>query len=400
MNPSSHKPSDTQMLPGLPQETAGVSATGRLAAPRAGQGAGLYIHIPFCHRICPYCAFFKHTPGRTDMRGFAEAVAREAALRLPAGFAPTTVYCGGGTPSMLSPTHLALLVQGLRETVDFSRVQEWSFEANPATLTPAKVSQWRELGITRVSLGVQSFEPELLKLLGRTHTPEQVAADIALLRAEGIPQINIDLMFSLPGQSIAQWAHTLDTALALAPDHLSTYNLSYEEDTDFFRHYGAEAGDEETDVALFRLTEEKLTAAGYRHYEISNYAKEGCRSLHNLSCWRGEDYAALGPGAVGSWQGLRYRNAENTDDYIAALKAGALPPHDSEHITPADRRTELLGLMLRTDEGLPASFLRPQDTPFLTMLQEQHLATLGTDGRLFLTTDGRLVADEIAVGLM
>lgn len=361
---------------------------------------GLYIHIPFCHRICPYCAFFKHTPGRTDMRGFAEAVGREAALRLPAGFAPTTIYCGGGTPSMLSPTHLGLMVQGLREVVDFSRVQEWSFEANPATLTPAKVRQWRELGITRVSLGVQSFEPELLTLLGRTHSPAQVAADVALLRAEGMAQINLDLMFSLPGQTVAQWEHTLDAALALAPDHLSAYNLSYEEDTAFFEHYGAGAGDEETDVALFRRTEEKLTAAGYRHYEISNYAKEGCRSLHNLACWRGADYAALGPGAVGSWQGVRYRNAEDTDAYIAALKAGSLPPHECERITPEARRTELLGLLLRTDEGLPAAFLRPQDAAFLTMLQEQGLATRGAAGRLFLTTDGRLVADEIAVGLM
>lgn len=367
---------------------------------RAGEDVGLYIHIPFCHRICPYCAFFKHTPARTDMRGFAEAVAREAALRLPPGFAPTTVYCGGGTPSMLSPTHLELMVQGLRETVDFSRVQEWSFEANPATLTPAKVRQWRELGITRVSLGVQSFEPELLKLLGRTHSPEQVAADVALLRAEGFSHINLDLMFSLPGQTAAQWEHTLDAALALNPDHLSTYNLSYEADTDFFRRYGAEAGDEETDVALFRLTEEKLVSAGYRHYEISNYAKDGGRSLHNLACWRGADYTALGPGAVGSWQGLRYRNAENTDDYIAALKAGALPPHEAERVSAGDRRTELLGLMLRTDEGLPASFLRPQDVAFVAMLQEQGLATLGEEGRLFLSSDGRLVADEIAVGLM
>lgn len=376
------------------------AASPSAASPVADSGAGLYIHIPFCHRICPYCAFFKHTPGRTDMRGFAEAVAQEAHLRLPQGFAPRTVYCGGGTPSMLSPTHLALMVQGLRETVDFSQVREWSFEANPATLTPAKVRQWRELGITRVSLGVQSFEPELLTLLGRTHTPEQVAADMALLRTEGIPQVNIDLMFSLPGQSVAQWEHTLDTALELAPDHLSTYNLSYEEDTDFFRRYGAEAGNEETDVALFHLTEEKLAAAGFRHYEISNYAKPGCRSLHNLACWRGEDYAALGPGAVASWQGRRYRNGENTDAYIAALKENKLPPHECEEITLDMRRTELLGLMLRTDEGLPASFLRPQDEAFLAMLQEQGLAVRGAEGRLFLTTDGRLVADEIAVGLM
>lgn len=372
----------------------------RLPEPEPGSEAGLYIHIPFCHRICPYCAFFKHTPGRTDMRGFAEAVAAEAALRLPPGFAPTTMYCGGGTPSMLSPTHLELMVRGLREVVDFSRLREWSFEANPATLTPAKVRQWRELGITRVSLGVQSFEPSLLNLLGRTHTPEQVAADVALLRAEGIPQVNIDLMFSLPGQSEAQWAHTLEAALALEPEHISTYNLSYEEDTDFFRHYGAEAGDEEADVALFRLTEQTLTAAGYRHYEISNYAREGCRSLHNLACWRGADYAALGPGAVGSWQGLRYRNAEDTPAYIAALKAGALPPHESERVSPEARRTELLGLMLRTDEGLPAAMLRPQDAPFLELLQEQGLAYRGGEGRLFLSSQGRLVADEIAVGLM
>lgn len=334
------------------------------------------------------------------MRGFAEAVAAEAALRLPPGFAPTTMYCGGGTPSMLSPTHLELMVRGLREVVDFSRLREWSFEANPATLTSAKVRQWRELGITRVSLGVQSFEPSLLNLLGRTHTPEQVAADVALLRAEGIPQVNIDLMFSLPGQSEAQWAHTLEAALALEPEHISTYNLSYEEDTDFFRHYGAEAGDEEADVALFRLTEQTLTAAGYRHYEISNYAREGCRSLHNLACWRGADYAALGPGAVGSWQGLRYRNAEDTPAYIAALKAGALPPHECERVSPEARRTELLGLMLRTDEGLPAAMLRPQDAPFLELLQEQGLAYRGGEGRLFLSSQGRLVADEIAVGLM
>lgn len=362
--------------------------------------AHLYIHIPFCHRICPYCAFFKHTPADTDMRGFVQALIREARLRLPAGYAPETIYFGGGTPSMLSPTHLGNLIQGLRETIDFTRVREWSFESNPATLTAAKVQQWCELGITRVSLGVQSFEPRLLQLLGRTHSPEQVAQDVALLRRVGIPQINLDLMFSLPGQTPAEWQHTLHEALALAPDHISTYNLSYEEDTDFFRQFGADAGDEETDVAMFETADEMLTAAGYRHYEISNYARPECRSQHNLACWRGEDYHALGPGAVGSVGGERYHNAEHTGRYIAALSEGKLPPCSVERLTPETRRTELLGLMLRTDEGLPPELLRPQDSEFIAMLQAEQLAELSDKGCLRLTRSGRLVADEIAVGLI
>lgn len=360
----------------------------------------LYIHVPFCHRICPYCAFFKHTPGRSDIRGYAQAVAAEARLRLPQGTAPTTIYFGGGTPSMLSPTHLGLLVDGLRGWLDLSRVQEWSFESNPATFTAAKVQQWRQLGINRVSLGVQSFDAGLLKLLGREHSPADVATSVQLLREAGIPQVNIDLMFSLPGQTLLQWEHSLRCAMVLQPDHISTYNLSYEEDTDFFRHYGAAAGDEETDVAMFTLADEILTAAGYRHYEISNYARPGCESQHNLACWHGEDYCGLGPGAVGTMGGIRYCNDGDTAAYMATLQSGTLPPGTAEQLDPATRRTELLGLLLRTDEGLPPAMLRPQDKAFTAMLLNEALATLAPDGRLILTREGRLVADEIAVGLI
>ena len=360
----------------------------------------LYIHVPFCHRICPYCAFFKHTPGRSDIRGYAQAVGLEARMRLPQGTAPRTIYFGGGTPSMLSPTHLDILVNGLREWLDLSQVQEWSFESNPATFTAAKVQHWREIGINRVSLGVQSFAPSLLKLLGREHSPEDVAESIRLLREAGIPQVNIDLMFSLPGQTLQQWEHTLQCAIDQQPDHISTYNLTYEEDTDFFRHYGAEAGDEEADVAMFSLADDMLTAAGYRHYEISNYARPGCESLHNLACWHGEDYCGLGPSAAGTMNGTRYCNDGNTAAYTAAVQAGSLPPGTAEVLDPDTRRTELLGLLLRTDEGLPAHMLRPQDATFVTMLRNENLATLAPDGRLILTRAGRLVADEIAVGLI
>ena len=360
----------------------------------------LYIHVPFCNQICPYCAFYKHRLAHVDIRGYVAGVIAEARLRMPQGYAPETIYFGGGTPSMLSLSHLNTLVEGLREWVDFSRVQEWSFEANPATFTPAKVEQWRRLGITRVSLGAQSFEPELLRLLGREHSPEQIAHSVRMLREAGIPQVNLDLMFSLPGQSLNQWEHTLHEAIAQEPDHISTYNLTYEEDTAFFEAYGADAGDEETDVAMFTMADSMLTSAGYRHYEISNFARGGAVSRHNLACWRGEDYYGLGPGACGTVNGLRYRNTENTALYSAALAQGKLSEAEREQLSPETRRTELLGLQLRTDEGLPAHMLRPQDAEFVRLLQQEGLAELQPNGRLMLTLRGRLLADEIAAGLM
>lgn len=359
----------------------------------------LYIHIPFCHRVCPYCGFFKHTPGATDMRAFVTAVAREAQLRLPQGFAPDTIYFGGGTPSMLSPTRLGELVEGLRRHIRTDRVVEWSFEANPATFTAAKVEHWRSLGINRVSLGAQSFEPELLRLLGREHTPEQIAESVYLLREAGIPQVNIDLMFCLPGQTPEQWQRSLDAALALAPDHISTYSLTLEEDTPFFATCPPPS--EEQEVLLYSLAHERLTQAGFRHYEVSNYARnDAARSAHNLAYWRGADYYGLGPGACGTVQGVRYMNAPDTTRYIHALAEGQLPPGSQESLSAQDRLTEQLGLLLRTDEGLPLSSLSAEHAPALRMLHEEGLACTSPAGHLVLTPRGLLVADEIAVQLM
>ena len=366
------------------------------ATPAADQP--LYIHLPFCHRICPYCAFYKHTPGATDMRAFVRALIREAELRLPPHYTPRTIYCGGGTPSMLSPHHLSTLITGLRHFVDTTHTQEWSFEANPATFTPAKATQWRELGITRVSLGAQSFEPHLLRLLGREHTPEQIAHSVELLRAADIPQINLDLMFCLPAQTPEHWRHTLESALALEPDHISTYSLTLEEGTPYATRYPAP--DEQTELTLYTLAHDHLTAAGFAHYEISNYARRpAARSLHNLAYWRGENYYALGPGATGTIGHTRYTNTPDTTAYTAALTAGALPPAHTEHLTPADLHTEQIGLRLRTDEGLPIALIPPHHAPTLRALCEEGLATL-TAGALILTPRGMLLADEIATTLL
>lgn len=359
----------------------------------------LYLHIPFCHRVCPYCAFFKHTPGATDMRGFVAAVVQEAKLRLPAGFAPRTIYFGGGTPSMLSPKHLGDLVAGLREHIDTSQVTEWSFEANPATFTPAKAAHWRELGINRVSLGAQSFEPDLLNLLGRTHSAEQIAESVHMLRDAGIEQVNLDLMFCLPGQTAASWRHTLEKALALAPDHISTYSLTIEEDTPFAATY--HTPDEDSEVELYTLSHELLTQAGYEHYEISNYARStSARSQHNLAYWRGESYYGLGPGACGTLSSYRYTNAHDTAAYIQALLSGALPPAECEFLTPEQIRTEQIGLRLRMDEGLPLAFLPAADRELIAQrLESEGYAYLCRD-RLILTPKGMLLADEIAAQLI
>lgn len=333
------------------------------------------------------------------MRGFIAAIAKEAELRLPLGYAPRTIYFGGGTPSMLSPKLLGDLVAGLRRHIDTSQAVEWSFEANPATFTAAKVEHWRSLGITRVSLGAQSFEPSLLRLLGREHTPEQIAESVQLLRAAGIPQVNLDLMFCLPGQTPEQWRHTLDAALALAPDHLSTYSLTLEEDTPFY--HAQPAPSEDAEVELYTIAHERLTAAGFRHYEVSNYARyDTARSRHNLAYWRGDDYYGLGPSACGTVQGVRYTNTADTKLYTHALTSGALPPADCEHLTPQDRRTEQIGLRLRTDEGLPTDLLTQEDTATLRLLAEEGLATVTPHGRLILTPRGLLLADEIALRLI
>ncbi len=368
----------------------------------------LYIHIPFCHRICPYCAFFKHTPAATDLKVFVRALVVEARLRLPDGYAPRTIFMGGGTPSMLSPTRMRELVEGLTSPrsrggagLDLSRVQEWTLEANPATFNLAKARLWRELGVTRLSLGIQSFDAELLQLLGRTHSPEQARRSVAILREAGMPQVNIDLMFSLPRQGLSQWEESLRGALALAPEHISTYNLTYEQDTAFYQLYGADAGDEQTDVAMFELAHELLTAAGYRHYEVSNYAREGARSLHNLATWAGKDYYGLGPGAVGTIEGMRYENLGNTTQYNEFLMSEKLPPARVEQLSDQDRRTEIIGLKLRTDEGLELSLLRSEDATLLAALCEEGLARIDEQGqRLILTRQGRLLVDEIATQLL
>lgn len=359
----------------------------------------LYLHIPFCHRICPYCAFYKHTPGATPIGRFVEALAAEAHFRLKNP--PRTLYLGGGTPSMLSPAHLRRLFHGLHQIVDFSALEEVTLEANPATFDEAKARLFRELGVTRISLGIQSFTPHVLETLGREHSAEQAAESVRILRRAEMPSVNVDLMFSIPGQSRDDWTQTLTDAVALQPDHISAYNLTYEEDTAFFESLrrGEMRPDEDHDAEHFHLADEFLAAAGYDHYETSNYAQPGHHSTHNQGYWRGEDYIGLGPSAVSTLDGVRWQNVSDTDRYVTQVNAVGHALATSEPLDEDALRIERIALGLRTREGISLELLGPEAQSRAVVLADEGLAEI-TAGRLILVHHGRALVDPIAAELI
>jgi oxygen-independent coproporphyrinogen-3 oxidase len=339
------------------------------------------------------------------MRGFVDAVIREAERRageLPEP--PRTLYLGGGTPSMLSPTHLGRLLGGLRRAFGRESFDELAMEANPATFDAAKARRFVDLGITRISLGIQSFDPALLVTLGREHTPEQARESVRLLREAGVHSLNIDLMFAVPAQSIDSWRRTLDAAIALSADHISAYNLTYEEDTAFFESLGRGemADDPALGEACFDLARSLLASAGFRHYEPSNYAQPGHRSTHNLGYWRGEDYLGLGPSAVSTIRRVRTRNVPDTSRYIEMIRTLGHAAIDSETLDDEALRLERIALLLRTDEGLPLSFLAPVARRRAEVLVSESLAEISEspDGAVLrLVNRGETLADAIVAEL-
>src|ERR1700756_5577133 len=268
----------------------------------------IYVHIPFCARICPYCAFYKDLLDRSQTLRFCEALLRDVELhrsRQPTGgrrfsVLPSTIYFGGGTPTALNIAQLQLLLLGFHRSLDLSQLVEWTIEANPGSVSGRKATLLKKFGVNRISLGVQSWDDELLKLLGREHNSSQAKQSFQVLRAAGFMNINIDLMFGLPGQTIDQWRTSLEQTIALQPEHISTYCLTYEEDTEFFlRHTRGEFRQEpDADAEFFEITMALLEDAGYGHYEISNYARPSFESVHNRAYWLGNDYLGIGPGAV------------------------------------------------------------------------------------------------------
>src|SRR2546423_419170 len=357
----------------------------------------LYVHIPFCARICPYCAFYKDLLDRSQTSRFCEAILSDLdLLRTRFAILPETIYFGGGTPTALTTGQLEFLLKRFAQHLDLSSLQEWTIEANPGSVSARKAALLRSLGITRISLGVQSWNDDLLKLLGREHNARQAEESFRLLRAAGFSNINVDLMFGLPGQTIEQWKLTLEKTIALQPDHISAYCLTYEEDTEFFlRHARGEfRQDVDSDAEFFELAMSTLENAGYEHYEISNYARPGFASVHNYAYWLGKDYLGIGPSAVSTVGMQRWQNVCDYRAYIDRLFAGRSPSASTETLTHEMKRTERIALSLRTSDGIPASELKgfTQQTNELIALELLHQSK----GNVVLTRKGKALADSVA----
>ncbi len=361
--------------------------------------AGLYLHVPFCRRKCPYCDFYSVTD-LTAVPSWRAALEADIALHREAGPAFDTLYVGGGTPTVLSEPDLDALLHLLRRSFPLTPNLEFTCEANPDDLSPRLLALLAAHGVNRLSLGVQSLNDPELALLGRRHRAAPTLRALEAARNSAIPGLSVDLIYALPGQTAASWLATLAAVLDFAPEHLSCYQLTVAAGTPFARLRAQgrlPAADDERQRRFFLLTSRFLTARGYLHYEVSNFARDDShRCRHNLKYWEHVPYLGLGP-AAHSFDGRRRRwNHPSLADYCAALETGGAPAAGAETLTPAQLTLEALFLGLRTAAGVPLESLRGYRNwdKIVTQLCQSGLATL-VSGRLVPTPAGYLVADGL-----
>ena len=379
--------------------------------------AGIYIHIPFCLRRCVYCDFYVEPLGTgplsqrfgqietRDNSNLITALEKENSL-LPKNFSTDTLYIGGGTPTELSARDLTSLLN-LGKSFGAS---DWTVEANPGTLSKEKAQLLFDYGVTRISLGAQSFDPGTLDYLTRIHSADEIIESYKMLRIVGFDNINLDLMFGLPGDSLDRVEADLDQLLALRPEHLSCYGLDYEPNTQLtaLRNKGfIEEVDEEITVAQFKRIRERLMEAGYHHYEISNYALPNKESQHNLHTWNAGEYIGLGPAAASHWQGSRWRNLPDLKAYIDHIQNGTSARIEEETLKGLPKAKETLMIGLRKTEGVSLSWFK-QHTGFdlidsageaLPQLICEGLLCLEND-QLKLTVEGQLLSNTVFEALL
>jgi len=355
----------------------------------------LYVHIPFCPKICPYCSFYKEASDRNKVQGFLDALLTELDRFGSDRLAVQTIFFGGGTPSALSPSQLDFLLSRLRDRLDLTNLAEWTLEMNPATVSAEKASLLLSLGVNRISMGVQSWDSAILQRLGRVHSAAQARRSYDILRTAGFENVNLDLIFGVPGQSRQQWMETLRETVALGPNHISAYCLTYEEDTEFFRQLaiGQLSQDEFQDADLFEVTMDTLTRHGYSQYEISNYALPGEECLHNLAYWSGNDYLGLGPSAFSTVSGCRWQNISNTSNYVAQIELGGNAQVFSESLSLETQLSEKIVFGLRMNQGIAEELLMPWSANIQDLEEAGYLQRRA--GTISLSRSGRMVADAI-----
>lgn len=373
--------------------------------------AGLYIHIPFCESKCIYCDFYSMANNNHLIDKYINALLVEAAQRKNElnSETITTVYLGGGTPSLLSITQLSKLVNGLKKVFDFSDVEEFTIEVNPDDVTADYIQQAKSLGINRVSMGVQSFCDEDLRFINRRHTAKQATDAIHIIKEAGIDNISIDLIYGIPGQNIEIWKNNVDTAISLSVQHISAYTLMYEKGTrlSVMRSLGKITEvDDDVVAAMYDYLVAQLKSNGYIHYEISNFALPGFHSRHNSSYWNLTPYLGLGVAAHSFDGTVRRFNPSNLKKYLDALGEGKLYV-EVENITQAERYDEYVMLRLRTADGIDADelmhrfgeeyyqFFIEKTKP---LVSEGYL--INENGRYYIPENHIMISDNITCDLL
>ncbi|MCS7179212.1 MAG: radical SAM family heme chaperone HemW [Anaerolineae bacterium] len=364
----------------------------------------LYVHIPFCRSRCTYCAFNTYAGMDALIPAYVEALSVE--IRAAPGAPARTLYFGGGTPSLLSQDALASILQALQERFRFSPQMEITLEANPGTVDQMYLRAVRELGVNRLSLGVQSAHADELHLLGRQHTWEDAMKAVADARAAGLENVNLDLIYGLPGQTLARWKETLEAALSLDPDHLSLYALTVEEGTPLEEQVVRGAlppPDDDRTAEMYEWAETRLAQAGYIHYELSNWARSDryfCQ--HNRIYWRNEPYLGLGAGASSWWGGRRWTNVRHPREYIRRLKTGQPIGEEMEVISRQLEMGETMLMGLRLMEGVSDARFRARFGVGLGEAFGAELTRLAAQGLLEwdgktarLTPRGRLLGNWV-----
>ena len=372
--------------------------------------SSVYIHIPFCATKCYYCAFNTYTFHKEQAKAYLQALRREMELYASETEPLQTVFIGGGTPSILSANALAQLFTDIQQHFQITPDAEITVECNPGTVDSEKLSVMQDYGVNRLSFGLQAMQDETLKQLGRIHTVTEFLESYQLAREHRFENINIDLIFALPDQKMEAWHHTLNEVIALDPAHISAYNLVMEEDTPFYESW--KAGElhlptEDTEADMFQYTIKTLTAHGYIHYEICNFARPDHYAKHNLVYWNNQPCIGLGAGACGYLNGARYTNIRGIAPYINKLSKRNKPIADTEHLTGNAEKAETLMLALRKREGIALEdyqnrFDEEIETAFGDILKKwidlQLLECTAT--HLRLTHRGLFLANEVFLKLM
>ncbi len=366
----------------------------------------LYVHVPFCRRLCGYCDFYSVELEEASVGPLVDGLLRELDdYCRRQTLAVETVFVGGGTPTTLPPGELRRLLARLRRLAGRRAELEFTIEANPATVTPEVADVLVSAGVNRVSIGAQSFDPAELRVLERSHEPRQVAETVAACRAVGLAHINLDLIFAIPGQTLESWLSNLETAAGLQPEHLSCYALTYEAGTRLFEQLQAGAVtrvDPDLEAAMYERTIDRLRDGRYKHYEISNFARPGYECRHNLVYWHNEPYLGIGPSAAGLVDGVRYKNVADVAGYVEAVLTGRSPRVEEERRSTEQRARETAMLELRLIEGIHRDrFARRfghDPVAFFAEVVQRH-SERGllevTEDRLKLTRAGLMLADTV-----